>query len=166
MPPFSPLLSRKQLTPPSSVDSTAHPPPYTPPTHPGPLPSPQSIPDNQGTLYHGSCHCGAVTAALKVDHPFESQSYKGMLAECNCSHCIRVGPPRSPLANPSDSPLNRAATSGPTQQKTSLSFPGGKTSPGMNSTKRLSAKDRVNTAGCWFLPSRCLSRKWRRFQRR
>ncbi|KAK4174026.1 Mss4-like protein [Triangularia setosa] len=73
------------------VDSTKYPPPYTPHIHPGPIPSPQSIPAGKGKLYHGSCHCGAVTAALKVEHPFESEEYAGMIVECNCSHCVRGG---------------------------------------------------------------------------
>ncbi|KAK0666097.1 Mss4-like protein [Cercophora samala] len=73
------------------VDSTNLPPPYTPHLHPGPPPSPSNIPSDKGKLYHLTCHCGAVTASLKVDHPFDSKEYTGTIAECNCSHCIRGG---------------------------------------------------------------------------
>ncbi|KAK0742186.1 Mss4-like protein [Apiosordaria backusii] len=95
------------------VDSAKFPPPYKPSVYAGPLPTPSSIPDGQGKLYHGSCHCGAVTAALKVDHPFDSEEYKGPIIECNCSHCVRVySPAYSPLLPAPRHSLTRCKTQG------------------------------------------------------
>lgn len=45
---------------------------------------------------HGSCHCGAVTVAVKVDKPLEDRDImvdKERIAECNCSVCMRVSLP-------------------------------------------------------------------------
>lgn len=42
---------------------------------------------------HGSCHCGAVTLAVKVDKPLEERDItvdEERICECNCSVCIRV----------------------------------------------------------------------------
>ncbi|KAK4196818.1 Mss4-like protein [Triangularia verruculosa] len=74
------------------VDSAKLPPPYTPHLYQGPLPTPSAIPNDKGKLYRGSCHCGAITAALKLDHPVDSEEYTGNIYDCNCSHCIRSGP--------------------------------------------------------------------------
>lgn len=43
---------------------------------------------------HGSCHCGAVTLAVKVDKPLEDRDITAdeeRIVECNCSICMRVG---------------------------------------------------------------------------
>lgn len=42
---------------------------------------------------HGSCHCGAVTLAVKVDKPLEERDItvdEERICECNCSVCVRV----------------------------------------------------------------------------
>lgn len=68
---------------------------YVPPVYSGPEPSPAGF--DGGKTYHGSCHCGAVTAAVKVKEPLEDGAYKGPIVECNCSICRRVRfPPPSP----------------------------------------------------------------------
>jgi hypothetical protein len=41
------------------------------------------------TLDHGSCHCGKVTLAVKVDKPLDTIDAEGIV-ECNCSICARV----------------------------------------------------------------------------
>lgn len=44
----------------------------------------------------GSCHCGAVTLAVKVDKPLEARDItvdEERIVECNCSICARVNPP-------------------------------------------------------------------------
>ncbi|GAB1318689.1 Glutathione-dependent formaldehyde-activating enzyme [Madurella fahalii] len=64
-------------------------PQYVPPAFSGPEPNPAGF--DEGKTYHGSCHCGAVTAAIKVKEPFEDGAYKGPIAECNCSICRRGG---------------------------------------------------------------------------
>ncbi|KAB5572065.1 Mss4-like protein [Coniochaeta sp. 2T2.1] len=61
-------------------------PPYTPPEYDGPEPTA----DIEGAkLYTGSCHCGAVTACIKIK-PLDS-TYPDRIAECNCSNCQRAG---------------------------------------------------------------------------
>ncbi|KAJ2898864.1 Mss4-like protein [Zalerion maritima] len=42
-----------------------------------------------GKTYHGSCHCGAVTVAIKTK-PLD-ETYDAMIAECNCSIDQRAG---------------------------------------------------------------------------
>lgn len=45
-------------------------------------------------LDRGSCHCGAVTLAVKVDKPLEARDItvdEERIVECNCSICMRVG---------------------------------------------------------------------------
>lgn len=41
---------------------------------------------------HGSCHCGAVTMALKVKplEIYDISNEKERIIECNCSICMRV----------------------------------------------------------------------------
>ncbi|KAI0535044.1 glutathione-dependent formaldehyde-activating enzyme [Xylaria digitata] len=61
-------------------------PAYEPPQFTGPEPSAEI---EGGKLYTGSCHCGAVTLALKsksLDKDFAEK-----IAECDCSNCIRAG---------------------------------------------------------------------------
>ncbi|KAF7543463.1 hypothetical protein G7046_g9995 [Stylonectria norvegica] len=41
------------------------------------------------TLYHGSCHCGAVTVA--VQSPPLDENFQGNVVDCNCSSCQRNG---------------------------------------------------------------------------
>ncbi|KAK4166062.1 hypothetical protein QBC43DRAFT_26100 [Cladorrhinum sp. PSN259] len=62
---------------------------YEPTPYTGPEPQPTTFTD--GKVYHGSCHCGAVTAALKVPTSLEDKSYKEPIMECNCSLCRRIG---------------------------------------------------------------------------
>ncbi|KAK3985102.1 Mss4-like protein [Cladorrhinum sp. PSN332] len=62
---------------------------YEPTPYTGPDPEPTHFTD--GRVYHGSCHCGAVTAALKVPTSLEDKSYKELLVACNCSLCRRIG---------------------------------------------------------------------------
>lgn len=63
-------------------------PPYEPPEFHGPEPVVQF---EGSKLYTGSCHCGAVTLALKSKALREHTSEQ--LLECNCSSCIRVSCP-------------------------------------------------------------------------
>ncbi|KAK6853233.1 hypothetical protein PG995_010045 [Apiospora arundinis] len=74
------------LTPSPSFDGASLPPPYDPPPFIGPEPEANI---RGGKVYHGSCHCGAVTLALK-SKPLDS-SYSSGMAECNCSICSRLG---------------------------------------------------------------------------
>ncbi|KAK4191957.1 Mss4-like protein [Podospora australis] len=69
-------------------------PKYTPPAYTGPEPTPAGIPENEGKIYHGSCHCGAVTVAVKTKHPIDSEAYTEPVMECNCSACMRGGETR------------------------------------------------------------------------
>ncbi|KAK8090807.1 glutathione-dependent formaldehyde-activating enzyme [Apiospora phragmitis] len=69
-----------------SFDGASFPPPYDPPLFVGPEPQANV---RGGTVYHGSCHCGAVTLALR-SKPLD-RSYSSGMAECNCSICSRLG---------------------------------------------------------------------------
>ncbi|KAI1419403.1 glutathione-dependent formaldehyde-activating enzyme [Xylaria sp. FL1777] len=77
-----------------SFDGFSLPPAYEAPKFTGPQPAG----DTEGLqLYTGSCHCGAVTVALK-SQPLNKDSQG--LVECNCSICGRYGatwtyPPRA-----------------------------------------------------------------------
>ncbi|KAK4158093.1 hypothetical protein C8A00DRAFT_11153 [Chaetomidium leptoderma] len=64
-------------------------PEYVAPTFSGPEPNPPGFED--GKIYNGSCHCGAVTTAVKVNGSLEDVTYKEPIMECNCSHCQRGG---------------------------------------------------------------------------
>ncbi|KAK3687489.1 Mss4-like protein [Podospora appendiculata] len=64
-------------------------PQYEAPVYTGPEPATTAL--DGGKTYHGSCHCGAVKAALTVSHALDSGDYKGRIAECNCSLCMRGG---------------------------------------------------------------------------
>lgn len=63
-------------------------PPYEPPEYPGPEPVVQF---DGSKLYTGSCHCGAVTLALKCKALWKHTSEK--IVECDCSSCVRVSCP-------------------------------------------------------------------------
>ena len=50
------------------------------------------------TTYTGSCHCGAVTIALKNSGPLKqdvapTEPVDGVIGECDCSICARVSFP-------------------------------------------------------------------------
>ncbi|KAG6366312.1 hypothetical protein INS49_000489 [Diaporthe citri] len=63
-------------------------PAYEPVAYKGPEPAV----DEGGKIYHGSCHCGAVTLAVKVDKPLEARDItvdEERIVECNCSICMR-----------------------------------------------------------------------------
>ncbi|KAI1133107.1 glutathione-dependent formaldehyde-activating enzyme [Nemania abortiva] len=64
-------------------DGSALPPTYEIPEFKGSQPI-----DGDGRLYTGSCHCGAVTVALK-SKPLDKE-LQG-LVECNCSSCAKYG---------------------------------------------------------------------------
>ncbi|KAI1504498.1 glutathione-dependent formaldehyde-activating enzyme [Biscogniauxia marginata] len=66
------------------TDGASVPPAYTPPGFKGRNP-PADI--EGGKIYTGSCHCGAVTLALK-SKPIDS-TYEGKVVECDCSICNR-----------------------------------------------------------------------------
>ncbi|KAK0718093.1 Mss4-like protein [Lasiosphaeria miniovina] len=70
-------------------DGAKHGDPYQATPYTGPEPAAQLDGDDVH-VYHGSCHCGAVTAAVKVDGALGG-SYKGMVLECDCSICARGG---------------------------------------------------------------------------
>ncbi|KAI1175362.1 glutathione-dependent formaldehyde-activating enzyme [Nemania sp. FL0916] len=68
-----------------TFNGEALPPAYDPPKYTGPEPTADV---EGGQLYTGSCHCGAVTTALKsksIDKDTQG------LVECNCSSCARYG---------------------------------------------------------------------------
>jgi hypothetical protein len=67
--------------------------PYDAPKYAGPEPE---MDVDGGRLYTGSCHCGAVTLALK-SKPLDEQD---ATCECNCSICSRVSNP-PPTTSPS-----------------------------------------------------------------
>ncbi|KAL2130441.1 hypothetical protein VTI74DRAFT_6387 [Chaetomium olivicolor] len=64
-------------------------PKYVAPEYSGPEPNPPGYED--GKTYYGSCHCGAVTTAVKVKGSLEDGTYGESIMECNCSHCQRIG---------------------------------------------------------------------------
>ncbi|KAI1467684.1 uncharacterized protein F4812DRAFT_430495 [Daldinia caldariorum] len=66
------------------LDEEATPPPWTPPEFTGPEP-PAEI--EGARIYTGSCHCGAVTLAVK-SKPIDG-TYDGLVIECDCSICTR-----------------------------------------------------------------------------
>lgn len=63
-------------------------PPYDPAVYKGP-----ELPVKEGgKIYHGSCHCGRVTLAVRVDKPLEQRDItvdEERICECNCSACSR-----------------------------------------------------------------------------
>lgn len=67
------------------LDGKALLPAYEPPPYTGPEP-PAEV--GNGKLYTGSCHCGAVTLAVK-SKPLD-ETYDETACECNCSICGRV----------------------------------------------------------------------------
>ena len=125
-------------------------PPYQPAPYDGEEPKADI---ENGVVYHGSCHCGAVKVAVKTKGPLD-KTYDERCMECNCSICQRVcyvfslPPPSSPLPilSPSHPPLltthtnttkHRAATSGstpPTPPKSLLVLPRATTYPGTNAS--------------------------------
>jgi len=62
--------------------------PYAAPPFSGEEPAPAGFED--GKTYHGSCHCGAVTTAVRIKGSLEDGTYDRLLMECNCSYC-RLG---------------------------------------------------------------------------
>lgn len=83
-----------------SCDGAKLDPQYKPPAYTGPEPTlPDDVQattgDGNGKVYHGSCHCGAITAAVKLPSPLEDKNSKERIVECNCSICMRVCYPPS-----------------------------------------------------------------------
>ncbi|KAI1804920.1 hypothetical protein F4811DRAFT_518189 [Daldinia bambusicola] len=66
------------------LDEKTPPPPWTPPEFTGPEPRAEI---EGAQIYTGSCHCGAVTLAMK-SKPIDS-TYDGLIIECDCSICTR-----------------------------------------------------------------------------
>ncbi|KAK4247949.1 hypothetical protein C7999DRAFT_31628 [Corynascus novoguineensis] len=64
-------------------------PKYVAPEFTGEEPKPAGL--ENGKTYYGSCHCGAVTTAVKLNGSLEDGTYKGILLECNCSFCRQGG---------------------------------------------------------------------------
>lgn len=65
------------------------------PTYTGPEPTAEI---EGAKIYHGSCHCGAVTIAVKskdFHKDPDATSEKGLFS-CGCSICARVSPNPSP----------------------------------------------------------------------
>jgi hypothetical protein len=62
-------------------------PAYQRPAYAGPDPD-LEVEEQDGKMYYGACHCGAVTLAAKLQ-PLDHR-YEGRVVECNCSHCNRV----------------------------------------------------------------------------
>jgi len=60
-------------------------PTYAPPGYTGPEPEADIA---CGKMYTGSCHCGAVTIALKTRGPLADE--EEVIGECDCSICARV----------------------------------------------------------------------------
>jgi hypothetical protein len=78
---------------PARFDGDTYDPQYAITPFSGAEPSPPGYED--GKVYHGSCHCGAVTTAVKVGGSLEDGTYKGLIVECNCSFCRQVYNPLS-----------------------------------------------------------------------
>jgi hypothetical protein len=93
-----PSANQLTLTRPARFDGETYDPQYIVPSFSGAEPSPPGYED--GKVYHGSCHCGAVTTAVKVSGSLEDGTYKGPIIECNCSFCRQVTNPFH-LLNPS-----------------------------------------------------------------
>ncbi|KAK4100896.1 hypothetical protein N658DRAFT_524433 [Parathielavia hyrcaniae] len=72
-----------------TFDGDTYDPPYVAPAFSGTEPAPAGFED--GRTYYGSCHCGAVTTAVRVKGSLEDHTYKGPIIECNCSFCARGG---------------------------------------------------------------------------
>lgn len=69
-------------------DGKAVGPPYEPAAYKGP----ELTVEKGGKIYHGSCHCGRVTLAVRVDKPLEQRDVtvdEERICECNCSACAR-----------------------------------------------------------------------------
>ncbi|KAK4211276.1 hypothetical protein QBC37DRAFT_427304 [Rhypophila decipiens] len=67
-------------------------PQYKAPAFTGPEPAlPEGTDSSNAKVYHGSCHCGAITAAVKLPAPIEDKDTKERIVECNCSICSRAG---------------------------------------------------------------------------
>lgn len=69
-----------ELTP---LDGASFGTPYHPTPYTGPEPPASNLANP--TIYHGSCHCGAVTLAIKTE-PL-NKDYPGYVLECACSIC-------------------------------------------------------------------------------
>ncbi|POS77371.1 glutathione-dependent formaldehyde-activating enzyme [Diaporthe helianthi] len=69
-------------------DGKAFGPPYEPAVYKGPA----LAVGEGGKIYHGSCHCGRVTLAVRVDKPLELRDItvdEERICVCNCSACSR-----------------------------------------------------------------------------
>lgn len=73
----------------NKYDGAANEPLYKPPAFTGPEP-PAEIESSK--MYTGSCHCGAVTLALKTRGPHSEEVE--VIGECDCSICARVRQPK------------------------------------------------------------------------
>lgn len=60
--------------------------PYLVPKYPGPEPA---VDIKNAKMYYGSCHCGAVTLALK-SLPLD-KDYPEQVVDCSCSICSIAG---------------------------------------------------------------------------
>lgn len=68
-------------------DGKSIPPPY----QPAPFDGPELTAEvENGVVYHGACHCGAVKVAVKTKGPLD-KTYKERVVDCNCSVCQRGG---------------------------------------------------------------------------
>ena len=107
------------LTRPARFDGDTYDPQYAVTSFSGAEPNPPGYED--GKVYHGSCHCGAVTTAVKVNGSLEDGTYKGHIIECNCSFCRQVcNPPFHPLNRSTQgTDTTRVGTSGYTPPQTS-----------------------------------------------
>ncbi|AEO67103.1 uncharacterized protein THITE_2115904 [Thermothielavioides terrestris NRRL 8126] len=72
-----------------TFDGAAYDPQYVAPAYSGPELNPAGFED--ANTYHGSCHCGAVTTAVRIKGSPEDNTYKERILECNCSICQRAG---------------------------------------------------------------------------
>jgi hypothetical protein len=86
-PPFNSLFASHETNANRTkrFDGGALTPAYEPAKYAGPEPSTDV---EGGQLYSGSCHCGAITLALK-SKPID-KTYTERILECNCSICERV----------------------------------------------------------------------------
>jgi hypothetical protein len=97
------LLTLTPLINPSlSFNGDTYDPQYVAPQFSGDEPAPAGFED--GKTYHGSCHCGAVTTALRVKGSLEDGTYPDRVIECNCSFCRQAR--RAPPPFPSFDPVN------------------------------------------------------------
>ncbi len=84
-----------------SVDGKALQPPYKVPAYDGPEPTGGPA---DAKVYHGSCHCGAVTLALRFKDldTLDKTVDTDRIMTCNCSMCQRVSNSVPSLSDLSD----------------------------------------------------------------